>query len=163
MRLRLVSLTLAAAAACGCSKLNEFDATMKSTGGLFGSSGKQKTLSIDVAYSPNPVKLGRSGSMDVTVAIVNKTKTQQSVGTQTEQRIGVQVREIETGRVLTNLQEGRSEDPRLTSTLLNPGERLSFERRLSTRDMRAGRTYQIEAFVVGSEKTLHGEIQFVPQ
>jgi hypothetical protein len=163
MRFRFVPLAIALAAACGCAKVAEFDATVKSTGGLFGPSGKQKTLTLEVAYSPNPVKLGRSGSMDVTVAIVNKTKTQQSLGTQAERRIGVQVREIETGRILSNLQEGRSDDPRLTTTLLNPGERLTFERRLATRDMRAGKVYQIEAFVVGSESTLHGEAQFLPQ
>ncbi len=163
MRIRLVSLAIALTAVCGCAKVAELDTTMKSTGGFFGSSGKQKTLTVDVAFSPNPVKLGRSGSMDVTVSIVNMTKLQQSFGTQTEQRIGVQVREIATGRLLSNVQEGRVEDPHLTAPLLNPGERLSFERRISTRDMRAGQTYQLEAFVVGSESTMHGELQFVPQ
>ena len=143
--------------------LREYDNTVKATGGFFGSSSKQKTLTVEVGYSPNPVKLGRSGSMDVTVSVVNSTKTQQSFGTQTEQRITVQVREIATGRVLANTQEGRSEDPHLTAPLLNQGERLSFERRVSTRDMRAGQTYQIEAFVGGSESTMHGEVQFVPQ
>ncbi len=163
MRFRLISLAIAITAICGCAKVAQLDTTMKSTGGFFGPTGKQKSLSVDIAFSPNPVKLGRSGSMDVTVSIVNMTKLQQSFGTQTEQRIGVQVRDIASGRLLANVQEGRTEDPHLTTPLLNPGERLSFARRLSTRDMRAGQTYQLEAYVVGSEPSLHGEVQFVPQ
>jgi hypothetical protein len=158
-----VALALVISAVGGCAKVAELDATVKSTGGFFGSSGKQKALSVDIAYSPNPVRLGRSGSMDVTASIVNNTKTQQSFGTQTEQRIAIQVREIGSGRIVATAQEGRTEDPRLTTPLLNPGERLSFERRLSTRDLRAGTTYQIEAFVVGSESAMHGQTQFVPQ
>ena len=163
MRFRLLPLAIALAAAGGCAQVHELDVTVKNTGGFFGSSSKQKTLSVDVAYSPNPMRLGRSGSMDVTVSVVNNTKIQQSFGTQTEQRIAVQIREVSSGRVLSTSQEGRSEDPRQTAPLLNPGERLSFERRLSTREMRAGQTYQIEAFVVGSEATMHGHVQFVPQ
>ena len=163
MRFRLLPLAIALTAVCGCARFQELDATVKSTGGLFGSGDKKKALTVDVAFSPNPLKVGRNSTMEVTVSIVNMTKLQQSFGTQTEQRIGVQVRDIATGRLLNNVQEGRAEDPHLTTPLLNPGERLSFERRLSTRDMRAGQTYQLEAFVVGSESTMHGELQFVPQ
>ena len=163
MRFRFVPLVLTLATLGGCAKFTEFDNTVKATGGFFGPSSKQKALTVEVGYSPNPVTLGRSGSMDVTVSVVNNTKTQQSFGTQTEQRITVQVREVATGRVLANTQEGRTEDPHLTAPLLNQGERLSFERRISTREMRAGQTYQIEAFVGGSESTMHGEVRFVPQ
>ncbi len=162
MRFRLVSLAFALLALGGCAKVAELDTTVKSTGGFFGSN-KQKVLTVEVGYSPNPVKLGRSGSMEVTVSVVNKTKTQQSFGTQTEQRITVQVRDIASGRVLANTQEGRTEDPRLTAPLLNPGERLTFDRRVSTREMRPGQTYQIEAIVSGTEPVMHGEVQFVPQ
>ena len=162
MRLRRVCLVIALAAMCGCSQMKELNTTMQSTGGYFHQ-GKQKTVTMEVTYSPNPVRPSRSGGMDVTVAIVNNTKVQQTFGTQTEQRIGVQIRDISTGSVVATMQEGRSEDPHLTSPLLNPGERLTFERRLPTNNLRAGQTYQIEAFVVGSEQTMHGETQFVPQ
>ena len=158
-----IALLIVVATTSGCTQVATLDATMKSTGGYFGSSGKQKNLTVEVGYAPNPVLLGRSGAMDVTVSIVNGTRIQQSFGTQSEQRIAIQVREIETGRIVTTAMEGRSEDPRLTTPLLNPGERLSFSRRLSTRDMRAGKTYQIEALLSGSEASMHGETRFVPQ
>lgn len=166
MRFRVLPLIVAVAAAiCGCAKVKQFDATAQSTGGVFafGTKSVDKLLRVSVTYSPNPVTLGRSGQMDVTVAIVNITKQQQTFGTQTEQPINVVVREVETGRVLSQVTQGASEDPKLTSPLLNPGERFNFQRRLSTKEMRAGRTYQIEAFVVGYDDKLRGQVQFVPQ
>ena len=165
MRLRVLSLILAAAAVCGCAKVEQTAATAQSTGGFFSIKPKtiDKALRVVVTYSPNPLKLGRSGQMHVTVAVINQTKQQQTFGTQTEQPVNVLVRDVETGRVLSQLAEGRTEDPRLTSPLLNPGEQFAFERRLSTKEMRAGRTYRIEAFVVGYEDKLRGQVQLVPQ
>lgn len=165
MRFRHLPLLVAFAALSGCAKVNEIDATARSTGGFFNFGGKSvdKALKVVVTYSPNPVRIGKSASMEVTVAIVNNTKQQQTLGTQTEQRINVQVTEVGSGRVVAQMQEGRSEDPRLTSPLLNPGEQLAFQRRVSTRDLRAGQTYQIDGYVVGYENKLRGVVQFVPE
>ena len=164
MRFRHLPLLVAVAAFSGCAKVNEIDATARSTGGFFNfGKSTDKALKIVVTYSPNPVRIGKSGSMDVTVAIVNNTKQQQTIGTQTEQRINVQVTEVGSGRVVAQMQEGRSEDPRLTTPLLNPGEQLAFQRRVSTRDLRAGQTYQIDGYVVGYENKLRGVVQFVPE
>src|SRR5450432_47166 len=150
MRSRLVPLLLAAAAFGGCAKVNEIDATARATGGFFNfGTATDKALKITVTFSPNPVRIGKTSQMDVSVAIVNNTKQQQTLGTETHQRINVVVTEVGSGRVVAQMQEGRSEDPKLTSPLLNPGEQLVFERRISTRDLRAGQTYQIDGYVVG--------------
>jgi hypothetical protein len=164
MRIRHLPLLVALITLSGCAKVNEIDATARATGGFFNfGSGKDKALKVMVSFSPNPVRVGKSGSMDVTVAIVNNTKQQQTLGTETQQRINVQVTEVSSGRVVAQMQEGRSEDPRLTSPLLNPGEQLSFVRKVSTRDLRAGQTYEILGYVVGYENKLRGTVQFVPQ
>ena len=165
MRFRLLLVILSIAALGGCAKVNEIDATARSTGGFFsfGSKSTDKGLRVVVTYSPNPVRIGKTGQMDVSVAIVNNTKQQQTLGTQTAQRINVQVTEIGSGRVVAQMQEGRSEDPRSTSSLLNPGEQLVFQRKVPTRDLRPGQAYQIDGYVVGYENKLRGAAQFVPQ
>ncbi len=164
MRFRFLLLLVAATALGGCAKVNEIDATARSTGGFFSfGTPTDKALKVTVSFSPNPVRIGKSSQMDVAVAIVNNTKQQQTLGIETQQRINVVVTEVGSGRVVAQMQEGRSEDPKLTSPLLNPGEQLVFERRISTRDLRAGQTYQIDGYVVGYENKLRSIVQFVPQ
>lgn len=164
MQFRLVPLLAVIAAFGGCAKLSEIETTAQNTGGFFNfGKATDKALKVAVSYSPNPVRIGKSSPMEVSVAIVNNTKQQQTLGTEGQQRINVVVTEVGSGRVISQAQEGRSEDPKLTSPLLNPGERLIFQRSISTRDLRAGQTYQIDGYVVGYENKLRAIVEFVPQ
>ncbi len=141
----------------GCKQVAEFDATSRNTGRSFlglGPQSKATGLTIALDYSPKPLRLAQTRQLSVTVAIRNDSKRQQSLMNETGQRIELLLREPGTGRILTRWSESRSFDTRLTSSLINPGESLSYSEKLSTRDLKSGGTYELVAFVPGQENRL---------
>lgn len=157
-------LLAAALAVTGCAKVQELDATSRNTGRSFfgiGPKAKQTGVTIAVDYAPKPVRAGNAKSMTVTVGIVNDSGRQITLSNETGQRIEILLREP-TGRVLTRWSESRSFDTKLTSSLINPGERISFVEKVSTRELRSGANYVLEAFVPGTAN-LKAEVPFTAQ
>lgn len=158
----LVLLVLAAFALPACSKMQELDSTSRGTGRSFfglGPKTKQTGVKISADFAPKPVRAGTGKTMTVTVSIVNDSRTQVTLSNETGQRIEILLREPG-GRVLTRWSESRSFDTKLTSSMINPGERIEFVEKVSTRDLRSGGSYEIYAFVPGFEDRLRVVVPF---
>lgn len=161
----LFALAAAALALPACSKMQELDSTSRNTGRSFfgiGPQTKQTGISITADYAPKPARAGTGKTMTVTVAIVNNSKGQVSLANETGQRIEILLRQPG-GAVLTRWSESRSFDSRLTSTMINPGERIEFVEKVSTRELRSGGSYEIVAFVPGMEERLKVVVPFSAQ
>ncbi|MBS0658697.1 MAG: hypothetical protein JSR82_10690 [Verrucomicrobia bacterium] len=161
-------LLFAALAVCclpACSKVKELDSTSRNTGRSFfgiGPKSKDSGIQMTADFSPKPVRAGTGKTMTVTIAIANLSKSQATLTNETGQRIEILLRETG-GRVVTRWSESRSFDSKLTSSLINPGEKIEFVERVSTRDLRSGGSYELYAFVPGFEDRLRVVVPFTAQ
>jgi hypothetical protein len=109
-------------------------------------SGKQwKDLVPTVSIDPMPLKLSDVRTMKVTLQLANHGKKLTQLDFPTSQRIEVLVKDS-----LGNRVEQWSEDQAFqndpTLVTINPGERIEYTANVSTRDLKAGQAYSIEAF-----------------
>ncbi len=156
----LLALTVPA-----CQKIQELDSTGRETGRGFlgiGPQGKQGSgVTIALDYAPKPVRVGRDRSITVAVAVNNSSKRQQTLENN-GQRIEILLREPG-GKVLTRWSESRSFDAKLTSSIVNPGEKIEFTEKISTRDLRPGGSYELVAYVPGAEDRLKAVLAFTAE
>lgn len=161
----LLFVALAAVCLPACSKVKELDSTSRNTGRSFfgiGPKTKQTGIQMVADFAPKPVRAGTGKTMTVTVAIVNQSGGQVTLANETGQRIEILLREPG-GRVVTRWSESRSFDSKLTSSMINPGEKIEFVERVSTRDLRSGGSYELYAYVPGFEDRLRVVVPFTAQ
>jgi hypothetical protein len=108
-------------------------------------------LAMTMTLEPSVVKLPDTRVIEVTVAVVNKGRQAVELEFPSSQRIEVLVKS-EARKVLQRWSDDQRLDKEQGFILINPGERIEYGARVSTRDMVAGQSYQIEAFFPSFER-----------
>jgi Intracellular proteinase inhibitor len=106
--------------------------------------GVEFTVLVD---DPTP-SLAEKRQVQVTVRAVNHEKSMVNLTFTSTQRIEIIARAPE-GKIISTWSEDRKFDPVYNVITINPGERIEYSEAVPTRDMAAGRTYTIEASMIG--------------
>ena len=118
-------------------------AGMKNTG--------YKGLDIGIKTDPTEVQVSQTKDLKVTVTLINHGKKITQLDFPTSQRIEVLVK-AKDGKMIEQWSEDQAFDNEPSLVTVNPGERLEYVVKLSTRDMVAGETYSVEAFFPNFEQ-----------
>jgi hypothetical protein len=110
-----------------------------------------KNLAVSMKLEPAQVRLPDVRAIDVTVSVVNKGKAAVHLEFPTSLRIDVVVK-AEGGKLLSRWSDDQRIEKEPGILLVNPKERLEYTARISTRDMAAGSTFEIEAYFPSYEK-----------
>ena len=101
---------------------------------------EEATLTVQ----PESPKLGETRELNVVYSVRNNSKRMTRLEFPTDQRIEILTKNP-SGGVVDRWSDDRAFRPREGVVVLNPNERIEFIEKVSTRDMRAGETYTIEA------------------
>ena len=111
-------------------------------------------LAVEMKSSPEPVKLGETRVINVTFILRNVTKTVVTLKFPTTQIIEILLRDPNSGQVISQWSTDHTftSDPRLL--VINPGERIEYNEPITTRELKAGNPYTLEAYILGYEREL---------
>ena len=109
-----------------------------------------KGLKIEMEIFPLPVRLSESRRLNVVVRLTNQSKRLIQLEFPTTQRLEILIRDA-MGKVITQWSEDQYFANAVSTVTINPRERLEYSERISTREMNAGRSYTIEAFIPNYE------------
>jgi Intracellular proteinase inhibitor len=108
-------------------------------------------LEMRVLVSPNPIKLSDTRSLEVRIQLINRTKKSQNLIFDTGREYDFILRDA-SGKKLVQWSDDQPANPNPGYVIVNPNERSEFVGNISTRDMVAGRSYILEAMIVGHDK-----------
>lgn len=120
-----------------------------------------RKLAMTMVLEPPVVKFGETRAIEITVAVVNKGKQPVQLDFPNSQRIDVVVKN-DFGKVLSKWSDDQRLEKEPGFVLINPGERIEYFAKISTREMTEGKSSTIEAFVPGYEQ-LHTSRTVVPR
>ena len=128
--------------------------------------GKRATgrgLVVQMQFAPDPVKLADNRTINVTFILRNVTKSLVTLKFPTTQTFEILLRNPNNGQVISqwSTEHQFTADTRLL--VINPGERLEYSETITTRELKAGTPYTLEAYIVGYEKDLRVNRAIVPQ
>ena len=118
-------------------------------------------LAMTMALEPPSVKFGETRAIEITVAVANKGKEPVQLDFPNSQRIDVLVKN-DAGKTLSKWSDDQRLEKEPGFVLINPGEKIEYFAKISTRDMAEGKPSTIEAFFPGYEK-LHASRTVVPR
>lgn len=144
-------------------KKNAAAAKPEADPGIVGRRGTAKGLTIEVKASPDPVKLGETRQLEVTLLVRNNTKKTVSLKFATTQLIEILLREVDTGKVVSQWSTDQTFTALTRYLIINPKERLEYIQPITTRDMHAGKTYNLEAYLIGYDQELRATRPVIPQ
>ncbi|MEQ1852396.1 MAG: BsuPI-related putative proteinase inhibitor [Chthoniobacteraceae bacterium] len=110
-----------------------------------------RRLAMTIGMEPAVVKAGETRVIDVTLGVVNKGKEPVQLDFPDSQRIDVLVKD-EAGRILSRWSDDQRVEKEQGFVLINPGERIQYGARISTRDMKAGQSFTLEAYFPAYER-----------
>jgi Intracellular proteinase inhibitor len=113
-----------------------------------------------VTVDPAAPKLGEQRQMNVILRVTNKGKRLAQLEFPTAQRVDGIIRD-KLGNVIERWSEDHSFEKEPGVVSINPGERVEFTMSIATREMTAGETYTVEAFLLEHE-TLRGSAHVTP-
>jgi hypothetical protein len=116
----------------------------KSADGPPGATAWQN-LAVTMKLEPAHVRLADTRVIDVTVSVVNKGKEAVRLEFPDSLRVEVTVK-AEGGKIISRWSEDQRIEKEPGILLINPKERLEYSARISTREMVAGRSFEIEAY-----------------
>ena len=131
--------------------------------GVVGKRGVLKGLSIDLTATPDPVKLGETREINVTMLVRNPTKKSVGLKFATTQLIEILLREVDTGKVVSQWSTDQSFLAMGRYLIINPKERLEYSKPITTRDLKAGKKYNLEAYFIGYDEELRASRPIIPQ
>lgn len=159
-----------AAAFTSCAKLNPFQrakpaaiAAAAPETPVIGSKTTPRGLVLEIKATPDPLKLGEVRQMQVTLTLRNNGKRAANFKFPTSQEIEILLRDQATGKPIAAWSADRTFDPQPRFVMLNAKERLEFSEPLTTRDLKAGKVYSLEAYFVGNEEELRVSRPVIPQ
>jgi hypothetical protein len=117
-------------------------------------------LEMRVRVSPDVVKLSDARSLEVHLQLINRSKKQANLIFSDSRKYDFILRDIG-GKKLAQWSDDQPVNQTQSYVIINPGERAEFVGSVSTRDMVAGRTYTLEALVVGYDR-MRQTIQLTP-
>ena len=100
------------------------------------------------------MKLGEVRQIQVTFTVRNNGKKAASFKFPTSQTIEILLRDPATGKSVSAWSTDRTFDPQPRYVALNAKERLEFNEPITTRDLKPGKTYTLEAYFVGYDQEL---------
>ncbi|MBV9128243.1 MAG: hypothetical protein JO117_09175 [Verrucomicrobia bacterium] len=154
---------LAMLSACAHRGSRGADVELQSGRGTIGTRGNVRTLQAEIRIEPNPVKLGETRMLDVTLIVRNKSKKAVPLKFATTQRIELLIRQPGTDKVLSQWSADRTFDPKGFYLIVNPNERLEYKEQITTRELKPGKPYDVEAYLVGYDRELHVTQTLTPQ
>jgi hypothetical protein len=121
--------------------------------------GAQTELTINV--SPSPLKLSDTHQLEVSIVLSNRSKTTLQLAFATSQRFEVLLRN-DAGKLINQWSENQAFTDEPAYLTLNAHESVEYNASISGRDMVAGKTYTVEAFIAG-HKELSAKKTIVPE
>jgi len=94
--------------------------------------------------SPSQFNLKERREVGVVYTIRNTTKKIQRIDYPTTQRIDILTYDPQ-GRIIDRWSDDRASKPEEGVVVINPGERIEYNEKIPTREMKAGETYRIKA------------------
>lgn len=141
-------------------KLNPFDRSLKPREMKERKPLNLKSIIVQVTVEPNAPKLSEERQVAAILRLTNKSKRLAQIEFPTTQRVEGVIRD-RLGNVIERWSEDRRFEREPGVVSINPGERVEYTMNLATRELTAGETYTVEAFVVGHEP-LHGSASVTP-
>lgn len=153
----------------GCSLLHLRRAkdaeTSQRPGGtrIVGKRSNGKGLTVELKSDPDPVRLGETREIKVTFIVRNVGKNNTTLKFPTSQTIEITLRDLATNKVVSQWSTDRTftQEPRYL--VVNAGERLEYNEPIPTRELKAGQTYNLEAYFVGYDPELKATRPILPQ
>jgi hypothetical protein len=105
-------------------------------------SSEQATLTID----PEEPKLADTREVKVDYSIRNNSRQMARLDFPTSQRLEILTKNS-SGAVIDRWSDDRSFQPQEGIVIINPEERIEYREKISTRDMKSGQTYEVEAML----------------
>jgi Intracellular proteinase inhibitor len=137
----------------GRGKKGQASATKVTQGGAFGPISAPVYYGLEFRFRllPDTFKLSEVRSIETDLQLINRTKKTVNLQFADSRKVDFVLRDA-TGKKLAQWSDDQPVTQNPGYIIVNPGERAEFVGNLSTRDMVAGRTYTVEAFVVGYDK-----------
>ncbi len=170
-RVALLPVALVALfASVGCSTTARITTSVTQ---IFSSSGEKtkerkvkgkdptKHLVFRMEVTPKEVSLSDTRRLKLHITLENDGKRFTQLHFPTTQRIEILVRDSH-DHLVTQWSEDRAYDQVPGYVGINPGERVSYNTEISTRDLQAGKTYKILAFLPNYDH-LRAEKQITPK
>lgn len=110
-----------------------------------------RNLAVSMRLEPAQVRLPETHAIEVTITVVNKGKHAVQLEFPSSARIEVIVK-AEGGKIVARWSDDQRVEKEPGILLINPGERLEYSAKISTREMSTGRTFEIEAYFPSYEK-----------
>lgn len=110
-----------------------------------------RNLAMTMKLEPAQVRLPDTRVIEVTVSVVNNGRTAVHLEFPSSLRVDVVVKD-ERGKMLSRWSDDQPIEKEPGILLINPKERLEYSAKISTREMSAGRPFEIEAFFPSYEK-----------
>jgi len=117
-------------------------------------------LEMRVKVNPEVIRLSEARSLEVHLQLINRTKKPVNLIFNDSRKYDFVLRDLN-GKKLAQWSDDQPVNQTAGYVIINPGERAEFVGNVSTRDMVAGRTYTLEALVVGYEN-MRQTIQLTP-
>jgi hypothetical protein len=117
-------------------------------------------LEMRVRVSPDVVRLSDARSLEVHLELINRSKKQANLIFNDSRKYDFILRDAG-GKKLAQWSDDQPVNQTAGYVIINPGERAEFVGNVSTRDMVGGRTYTLEALVVGYDR-MRQVIQLTP-
>jgi hypothetical protein len=116
---------------------------------------KKNHAQVKLQITPATLNLEQHRKIDVLVKVVNPGKRALLLEFPTAQRVDAVLKDAQ-GKIVSRASEDQQflEEPSVVS--VNPGERVEYALTLSTRELKAGSRYKVEAAVV-HQQNLHAE------
>ena len=118
---------------------------------------------VEIKSDPDPVRLGEVREIKVTFVVRNSGKNTASLKFPTSQTIEIDLRDVATGQTVSQWSTDRTFTQETRYLIVNPGERLVYNEPIITRDLKAVKTYNLEAHFVGYVPELRASRPIIPQ
>ncbi len=142
---------------------DDHGAALETNPGMVGRRPNARGLAVQMKSSPDPVKLGETREINVTLILRNTSKVTANLKFATSQTIEILLREPDTGKVISQWSTDHTFSTESRYVVINPQERVEYNEPITTRDMHAGKTYNLEAYFVGYDQELRAMKPVVPQ
>jgi hypothetical protein len=117
-------------------------------------------LEMRVKVNPEAIKLSDTRALEVHLQLINRSRKPVNLLFNDSRKYDFILRDIN-GKKLAQWSDDQPVNQTPGYVIINPSERAEFVGNVSTRDMVAGRTYTLEALVVGYDK-MRQVIQLTP-
>jgi hypothetical protein len=109
-----------------------------------------RNLEMTMKILPADVRLPDTRFVEVSVLVINKGKEAVQLDFPSSLRIDVVLKD-DAGKILSRWSDDQRIDREPAIVLVNPKERLEYSARISTRDMKPGSRFEVEAFFPSHE------------